>query len=149
MAVPVGGRQARPIGSGRAVQRAASNRAPFVSPSPLLVSPSFQQRIAIAAVALAGLASPAAVLAAANPGGTAPGATTTGPTPGATAPTPPSTPHTSLPHITDARCVPTNACSSNPRQVSLRGRLAFRGPGLASGMQVAFPARAGAHISRV
>jgi len=50
--------------------------------------------------------------------------------------------------ITSAKCVPSVKCSANPRQVSIRGRLALEGVGLRPGMVVAFPAKAGARISR-
>jgi peptidoglycan hydrolase-like protein with peptidoglycan-binding domain len=50
--------------------------------------------------------------------------------------------------ITSAKCVPSVKCSGNPRQVSIRGRLALDGVGLRPGMVVAFPAKAGARISR-
>jgi peptidoglycan hydrolase-like protein with peptidoglycan-binding domain len=101
---------------------------------------------ALVALAAAGLLSPSAGLGA-NAGGTSPGGSPAATTaPGATAPTAPRS--TAGAHITDVRCVPSNACSGNPHQVSIRGRLAFRGPGLAAGMAVAFPVSAGAHISR-
>ena len=119
------------------------------------MSQSAQKRTTIPAVAatVATLAASASALSAAaalaaDPGGTAPG---TAPAPASTT-TPATTPAPKtqrVARISDARCVPSDACGTNPRQVSIRGRLAFRGPGLAAGMAVAFPARAGAHISRL
>jgi peptidoglycan hydrolase-like protein with peptidoglycan-binding domain len=57
-----------------------------------------------------------------------------------------STPHGVL--ITAVHCVPVNNCDTNAREVSTRGRLQIQGSGLASGMVVAFPRSAGAHIAR-
>lgn len=50
--------------------------------------------------------------------------------------------------IASASCVPAARCSSNPRLVSLHGRLLLRGSNLRPGMVVAFPRRRGAHIAR-
>jgi peptidoglycan hydrolase-like protein with peptidoglycan-binding domain len=50
--------------------------------------------------------------------------------------------------ISSASCVPTIHCSTNPRQVSVRGELLVKGSGLKKGMVVAFPRSYGAHIAR-
>ncbi len=49
--------------------------------------------------------------------------------------------------ITSVSCIPTADCSGNPHQVSTHGTLLLEGAGLKSGMEVAFPARAGARIT--
>jgi peptidoglycan hydrolase-like protein with peptidoglycan-binding domain len=50
--------------------------------------------------------------------------------------------------IASAACVPAVQCSTNPRQVSVRGELLLKGSGLRKGMVVAFPRSYGAHIAR-
>jgi peptidoglycan hydrolase-like protein with peptidoglycan-binding domain len=50
--------------------------------------------------------------------------------------------------ITSAACVPAIHCSTNPRQVSVRGELLLKGSGLQKGMVVAFPHSYGARIAR-
>jgi Putative peptidoglycan binding domain len=50
--------------------------------------------------------------------------------------------------ISNARCVPVSNCSINSHEVSISGRLLMSGSGLKSGMVVAFPRTAGAHIAR-
>jgi hypothetical protein len=116
----------------------------------VLVNTRVQQRVRSVTVALAAsvvlLGAAASSTPAANPGGASAG-------PGA-APAPVSrsapaaTPGGATLTITDARCVPANACSGNPRQVSTRGRLLLHGHGLRSGLTVAFPRAPGARISR-
>jgi peptidoglycan hydrolase-like protein with peptidoglycan-binding domain len=58
------------------------------------------------------------------------------------------TKHTSAVTISSAACVPAVHCSTNPRQVSLRGELLVKGSGIRKGMVVAFPHSYGAHIAR-
>jgi hypothetical protein len=55
--------------------------------------------------------------------------------------------HVTSVRITSVRCTPTAHCSSNPHQVSQRGKLVIAGRGLRPGMLVAFPARPRARIS--
>jgi Putative peptidoglycan binding domain len=74
---------------------------------------------------------------AATAGGVAP--------PGATTGT--SSLHVNSVRITSASCVPAPRCTANPRQVSIRGTLLFKGNGLKPGMIVAFPRSPGARIS--
>ena len=50
--------------------------------------------------------------------------------------------------ISVAMCVPATHCSTNPRQVSVRGELLVKGVGLQRGMVVAFPRSYGARIAR-
>jgi Putative peptidoglycan binding domain len=50
--------------------------------------------------------------------------------------------------ISTVACVPAIHCSTNPRQVSVRGELLVKGIGLKSGMVVAFPHSYGARIAR-
>ncbi|HYM44718.1 MAG TPA: peptidoglycan-binding domain-containing protein [Solirubrobacteraceae bacterium] len=83
--------------------------------------------------------------AATNPGGTAPAG---GAAPAGGVSTPTASPHVKTVRIASVKCVPVGRCSANPRQVSLRGTLLIAGPGLASGMVVAFPRTPGARISR-
>jgi peptidoglycan hydrolase-like protein with peptidoglycan-binding domain len=92
----------------------------------------------------------------AGPGGTAPGALL--PTPSAPTSAPAGgeaasssgTPsrHVRSVRIVRASCVPVARCSSDPHQVTVHGTLLLSGIGLRSGLVVAFPARAGARISR-
>jgi peptidoglycan hydrolase-like protein with peptidoglycan-binding domain len=56
--------------------------------------------------------------------------------------------HVKTVRITSVKCVPASRCSTNAHQVSLRGTLLISGPGLQSGMIVAFPSRPRARISR-
>jgi hypothetical protein len=55
---------------------------------------------------------------------------------------------TSTVKIASMTCVPAIHCSTNPRQVSVRGELLVKGSGLQKGMVVAFPHSYGAHIAR-
>jgi peptidoglycan hydrolase-like protein with peptidoglycan-binding domain len=102
--------------------------------------------------------------AAASSGGTEPPSTAAAPKAPAAAPKGPAapakspaaggtaigsaSPHVHSVRITSVRCLPAANCSSNPRQVSIRGTLAIGGIGLKAGMIVAFPATPGARISR-
>jgi peptidoglycan hydrolase-like protein with peptidoglycan-binding domain len=83
----------------------------------------------------------------ANPGGVAPGARA-GATHSASAHPSAAAPQARSVSITDAHCVPASNCSANPHQVSTHGRLRLGGPGLKSGMLVAFPRTPGAPLSR-
>ncbi len=56
--------------------------------------------------------------------------------------------HVKTVRIASVKCVPASKCSSTAHQVSLRGTLLIAGPGVLSGMIVAFPNRPGARISR-
>ena len=86
---------------------------------------------------------------AASPGGTqAAGSTTSAPTSSSPTRTTSSLHVTSV-HITRVSCSPAARCSGNPHQVSTHGTLVLQGPGLRSGMIVAFPKAPGARISRV
>ncbi len=75
--------------------------------------------------------------------------------PGSSAPAAPrsttvvSSLHVSTVRITRVSCTPTARCSANPHQVSIHGTLLLQGPGLTSGMVVAFPKSPGARVSRV
>jgi peptidoglycan hydrolase-like protein with peptidoglycan-binding domain len=102
----------------------------------------------VACALLSVLAPPPGALGAANPGGTAPAAapapkTGTGtPAPSAPAPAKPrqaSKHGTRVVKLSEARCVPTPNCSTNPHQVTIRGYLLLSGRGLEKGLAVAFP----------
>jgi peptidoglycan hydrolase-like protein with peptidoglycan-binding domain len=82
-------------------------------------------------------AAEAAPAGAAAVGGTAPAGASVGS----------SSLHVNSVRITGVSCVPAARCSSNPRQVSARGTLLFKGTGLKTGMIVAFPKSPGARIS--
>ena len=58
------------------------------------------------------------------------------------------TPHSTKVTISGMACVPAIHCSTNPRQVSVRGELLVKGSGLQHGMVVAFPHSYGARIAR-
>jgi peptidoglycan hydrolase-like protein with peptidoglycan-binding domain len=49
--------------------------------------------------------------------------------------------------ITAVSCTPAARCSTNPRQVSVRGTLLVKGVGLRAGMVVVFPSTPNAHVS--
>jgi hypothetical protein len=50
--------------------------------------------------------------------------------------------------ILSVRCVPSAACTANPRQVAINGTLLVQGTGLRAGMVVVFPRSFGARVSR-
>jgi Putative peptidoglycan binding domain len=108
---------------------------------------------ATALVAAGALLAPSGVLAAANPGGTsAPTSSGGGVAPATTKPVAakPSAKakaKATTVKIAEVRCVPVSNCSGNSRQVSVRGRLVFKGSGLKSGMVVGFPRSGGAKIN--
>jgi peptidoglycan hydrolase-like protein with peptidoglycan-binding domain len=120
----------------------------------VMASTGFQKRFwflaAAAIIALLGLLTHAPMtFAAGSPGGTAP-------TPAAKTPaakTPAAKPRKAPSHgrrvvvLTDARCVPTQNCGTNPHQVSVRGYLLLSGRGLQTGLAVAFPRSRNATIA--
>src|ERR1700680_1692296 len=107
---------------------------------------------AVFGLLLCSLGASAPPAAAATAGGTAPAGGSTGtsrsPAGGAEGATRAVLPRVNPVRITSVSCVPAARCSANPHQVSTRGTLRLKGPGLLTGMIVALPGAPGARISR-
>jgi peptidoglycan hydrolase-like protein with peptidoglycan-binding domain len=107
---------------------------------------------AVFGLLLCSLGASAPPAAAATAGGTAPAGGSTGTSRRASGAAEGATraalPRVNPVRITSVSCVPAARCSANPHQVSTRGTLRLKGPGLLTGMIVAFPGAPGARISR-